>query len=197
MPDHALDVARRDANHRLKNALHLAASLLNLQGGRVGDAAMRGQFDAAVERIAVLGMVYGALPPEHERASARRLVESVCRDLGAAARARLTVEVPDAPVSLERAIALALVVHELVGNAVRHAFPERPGSVSVRCTGARGRGWRLEIADDGIGFDAEHAAGFGLELVRIMVGQLRGTLTHTGGIGTTWRIDFPDDALEI
>lgn len=199
--DPSVQAALRDANHRLKNALHLAASLLNLQRGRLTDAAARDQFDAAIERIAVLGMVYGAVPPDDESVSARRLIEGVCRDFGALEHASVRVEADDAPLRLERAIPIAMVVHELVANALRHGVRDGGGRVSVRYAHAPGQGWRLEIADDGVGFDDAGATGFGLELVHIMVGQLQGTLARvprtSTDAGTTWRIDFPDETLEI
>jgi two-component sensor histidine kinase len=182
----AAEYALRDANHRLKNALHLVASLLNLQRGRLGDDAVVHQFDAAIERIAVLGQVYGGLPPDGGPIAVAPLIESICHDLGALAAIPVTVDTVEATLPLTRAIGLGLIVHELVANAVRHGFPDgRAGTVSVRLT----PGGALAIDDDGVGYDGV-AEGFGLALVHIMVGQVQGRLTRAEGPGTRWRLTF-------
>jgi two-component sensor histidine kinase len=196
--ERAVEAALRDADHRLKNALHLVASLLNLQRGRLRDDTACQQLDAAIERIAVLGAVYGALPVNGDSVSARRLFTGLCRDLGALEGAAVAVDAVDTPLALERAIPLAFVVHELVANSLRHGFPGgRAGTVTVRFAPAGASDWRLEVADDGVGLGATGETGFGLELVHIMVGQLQGTLARADGPGTTHRIEFPDDQLEI
>jgi two-component sensor histidine kinase len=73
---------------------------------------------------------------------------------------------------------LALIVHELAVNSVRHAFPDgRRGRVAIT---ARAEGERLVlvVSDDGVGRPAEHGSpeGFGRDLVGMLVRQLRGTL---------------------
>ena len=83
------------------------------------------------------------------------------------------------------------MIHELTTNAVRHAFPEgRPGRVVI--TARRGEtGMHLSIADDGVGVDAGpvNPAGFGRNLVEMVVRQLRGTIV--------WRDGAPGTCVEI
>ena len=94
-------------------------------------------------------------------------------------------------VSAAMAAPLALMIHELATNALRHAFPEnRSGRIGItaRRTAA---GMHLTIEDDGVGLDAGPAnpAGFGRNLVEMVVRQLRGTIT--------WRDRAPGTEVEI
>jgi len=94
-----------------------------------------------------------------------------------------------------------------VTNAMKHAFPDgRAGE--IRITLHKGRGvkfyaptdenhspaYELIVADDGIGlpadFDAKSQKSLGLQLVRMLSGQLEGTLAIEANAGTTVHITF-------
>jgi signal transduction histidine kinase len=91
--------------------------------------------------------------------------------------------------------AVLRIVQEAVGNAVRHGVPEK-----VRVTLAGGDGQvRLEISDDGRGFDVGRAGerhGMGLDLMRERAAELGGALevTSAPGDGTTVRVRLPEGA---
>ena len=57
----------------------------------------------------------------------------------------------------------------------------------------RGEGWRLTVADDGVGLDtAAPSAGIGRRLVQAFVRQARGVLSEGEGPGATFTIDLAD-----
>ena len=71
---------------------------------------------------------------------------------------------------------LAIITHELIANAVRHAFPDgRRGSIAVAFSRAVG-GVSLVVRDSGIGAEAV-VAGEGLALVRGLVEHLGDSMT--------------------
>jgi two-component sensor histidine kinase len=99
-------------------------------------------------------------------------------------------------VNAKQANSLALVLHELVTNAVKHASPERAKiHLTVRAS-QQGPKLTLEFRDDGSGFPHEvlklERHSVGVYLIRRLVHiDLRGTLTlhNDGGAVTTIRFD--------
>ena len=82
------------------------------------------------------------------------------------------------------------IAQEALHNAVRHA---RPRSVRVSLTRSAG-GVRLEVADDGVGFDVDAAVrSLGLRSMRERACSVRGALTVTSspGAGTVVRLEVP------
>ena len=92
---------------------------------------------------------------------------------------------------------LALVLSELLQNAVEHAFPERGGEVVVRLDRRPAR-LVLEIIDDGVGipedWSLQHDANLGLQIALTLVdSELAGTLAvaPAPGGGTCATVDLP------
>ncbi|HEY3888012.1 MAG TPA: sensor histidine kinase [Caulobacteraceae bacterium] len=91
------------------------------------------------------------------------------------------------------ASALALIVNELVMNAIAHGFPdERSGKIRIELEqlGARAA---LTVSDDGQGYDprAVETGRLGLWLVNGLAAQVRGALTTTCDNGVRSRLEFP------
>jgi two-component sensor histidine kinase len=94
----------------------------------------------------------------------------------------VTVEVDADPLELDvdRVTPVALIVTELIGNAMRHAFPGgRAGrvQVSLRAPDAPGAPARLSVRDDGVGMpDVPGPTGgrSGLGLVQALAAQVGG-----------------------
>lgn len=91
----------------------------------------------------------------------------------------------------EQSIHLYCIGHEAISNCFRHANA-RNGRLSLQAYGAS---IRLEVEDDGIGFDNRHATGHGhgLENISMRVLKLEGHLQieSTPGRGTRMIVDIP------
>ncbi len=111
-----------------------------------------------------------------------------------AAPAGLAVECDLSPLTLptRAAVPLALVVNELLTNAVKHAFGQgRSGTVRVSLR-KEGGICRLCVADDGDMAEGAPGTGIGRSLVAAFVGELGGELlTETGPWGTAVTVVFP------
>lgn len=189
------DATIREIHHRVKNNLQTVAALLRLQARRMTDPAARAALEESVRRVASIAVVHETL--------SQALDESVPFDAVAdsvlAMCAEVAVPEPGAgPVRVVRdgsfgvlvaevATPLAMVLTELVQNAVEHAYAGRSGDVRVAARRAADR-LDVTVADDGhglpAGFDLAGSDRLGLQIVRTLVeGELRGTLALSPGAG--------------
>jgi two-component sensor histidine kinase len=98
--------------------------------------------------------------------------------------------------STDRAISIAMIVTELVTNALKYAYPEgRPGEIRIRLEpDGQGRA-SIFVEDDGIGWTGSgptKGTGLGTRIVQAMTKSLHADLTYTAeGKGTKVRLSFP------
>lgn len=174
-----------ELDHRVKNNLQVITSLILLKARRTSDATARAALSSMADRIGALSSAHRLLYPvgDVSRFDLKDFVVDFAADLAVTAdSARITVaaDAESVPVVASKAAPLALLVHELATNAIRHAFPgDRPGHVAIAVRREDGAA-RLVIEDDGIGRDASVSAGegFGRALVDMVVRQMRGTLAY-------------------
>ncbi|WP_407525307.1 sensor histidine kinase [Methylobacterium oryzisoli] len=173
-----------EVDHRAKNTLQVIASLVLLKARRTEDPTCRTALDRVAERVGALAAVQRLLQEGEDaghfdlRAFAADLADELAAELDPG-RIALSVEVEPVAVAADKAAPLALLVHELATNAVRHAFPDgRPGRVRI-AAGRREDRLVLSVEDDGVGLDATGAPpdALGLAVVAMMTRQLAGTLT--------------------
>ncbi len=103
------------------------------------------------------------------------------------AKFHVDFELQSAPVSADKATALALLVNEVVTNAIKYAYPESDeGRLLVALTPSEEPGKSLlTISDEGVGFDASAvSSGTGTRLIDGSVRQLDGTYKFQSQAGT-------------
>ena len=104
---------------------------------------------------------------------------------------RFEVRAASAVLPDSQSLTLAIIAHELISNAVRHAFPnEGRGAIAIAFSRSV-EGVSLVIRDSGIGADAL-TAGDGLGLVEGLIEHLQGSMTVEtspgGGVGVRVRL---------
>ena len=178
-----------DLNHRVKNNLAIAASLLALQAKserpEVAEALSK-----AVDRISSISELHTMLYQQEAHDSIQLkpylsgLVERLASSLLDGDRVGIQLECEPSEVTAEDAVSFGLIVNELVTNAVKHAFPAgRQGSVTV--TARRGpSGFLLQVGDDGCGMTGSADEGLGLRMVKSLATNLGAIDWTTGSSGT-------------
>lgn len=195
-------VLLRELHHRVKGNLQTITSLLQLQLRGVEDEVARRSLEESRGRVAAMGLLHERLyragaPDRVELAGyLQSLVADVVRTRGAEGRVRTSLSLESMKVAVDDAIACGLIVHELVANAVTHAFPaDATGTISLELRRAGDR-TVLRVADDGEGMggaDPEAGSALGLQIVEALVGQLEGDLEVRTVGGTRVTIEFPTD----
>jgi PAS domain S-box-containing protein len=194
----------KEVHHRVKNNLQIISSLLELQSDFIADEESRKFIRESRSRIASMALVHEKLYQSESVASINLgdYIESLTHYLFSTfvkdtERIGLTVDVEDVPLAIDEAIPCGLVVNELVSNAFKHAFPQdEQGEIAVRCRCEEDGMITLTVSDNGVGlppgFDMGNSESLGLQLVTMLVKQLRGSIrldTEKGG--TTVMVSFP------
>jgi two-component sensor histidine kinase len=91
-----------------------------------------------------------------------------------------------------QALTLAIIAHELLSNAVRHAFPEQSGGAIAIAFSRSSSGVSLVVRDSGVGGESLRY-GDGLSLVDGLVAHLHGALSieTAPGAGVGVRVRLP------
>lgn len=198
-----------EAVHRARNDLQRLAAMLRMQATAAEEPARRA-LDEAAARISALARINRRLDRYRDDSRAEvdsaEFLEGLVEDLREAAVGLrpvvLRAEIEAHPLPLERAVPIGLIVNELVGNALKYAFPDgQEGVVRIGLLG-EGNNLVLTVADNGVGFDPAAPArggGLGSRLSRVFAGQLGGHIALgrpapcDGRPGVLWTIRFPKD----
>lgn len=193
--------ALREMDHRTKNHFQIVTSLLTLQANRSGSAEVKAALGEAAERLKAVAGVYDALAPSSQGLETVRLQDQLEKICGQIRRGivpdgiELKMDLEPLLVPHERAVAIGIIVNELVTNACKHAFPDGRGTIRVAMRKEKGAAL-IEVADDGRGFAPGQAkAGLGTRLVGAFVQRVRGRseVRAAPGEGTVHSIRVPLD----
>jgi two-component sensor histidine kinase len=188
-----------ELNHRVKNNLAAVSAMLSLQARAADDPRVRTQLAKAVDRIETIGEVHASL----YRASStdavdfasylRRLCDRLATGLIGSDLVRIEVDADPAMASLDEAVALGLIVNELVTNAVKYAYPPPASGVIRVALRNRPDELVLSVSDEGQGFPVESSpTGIGMRLVRSLIQQCRGELEVSQNGGASFTVRLPE-----
>jgi PAS domain S-box-containing protein len=198
------EIMLREIHHRVKNNLQVISSLVSLQADTLTDEEMRGEFNDVRDRVRSMALVHEKLYQTGDLAHmnfadyAASLLQYLWRSHGALAeKVRLNLKVASVTLPIESAVPCGLILNELAGNALKHAFPDnRCGEVTVGMEHDPVSGEvSLLVSDDGVGLpeglEWRQARSLGLRLVQMLAGQLQGTVDTGPGPGAEFRVVFP------
>ena len=194
------DATIREINHRVKNNLQTVSALLRMQARRADDDVTRQSLETAQRRISTIAVVHQTLSQALDEtvdfnevfAPILRMASDIATT-GAHVCTRLSGEFGQ--IGANQATALAVVLNELVTNAVEHGVAQG-GHLDVTAE-RNGRHLSVEIADDGAGLQGKKpGSGLGTSIVKTMVaGELHGSIgwrDREGG-GTLVHLDAEID----
>jgi two-component sensor histidine kinase len=199
------DVLIKEINHRVKNSLQLVSSMLSLRASRHHDPAVRDVLADAAARVGAISRahdrLYRSTDISHIELSA--YLAEICRDLTDALPACHVEFASSGPVQMptDRAIPLALLVTELIGNAAKHAYGDGGGPIAVRLNACDSRSVSVSISDEGQGipdgFNMAQSTGLGMLLVRALLEQMNAQMrVDPKPKGVTFTVEAPLDAGE-
>jgi signal transduction protein with GAF and PtsI domain len=188
----------REMHHRIKNNLQNVAMLLRLQMSGSSELSAQEILHESVNRILSIAAVHEVLSQRGFRlVDVKEVLSRVGRAVVQNMRrpdleVRFTVGGDEVALPSQAATSLALVVNELLQNALEHAFVGRTrGQVSVTLRQVTGE-LIVEVKDDGVGLSQDLSRHLGLEIVETLVYEdLKGEWTLKGDNGTSAHITIP------
>jgi two-component sensor histidine kinase len=189
----------QEMSHRVANSLQIIASILLMKAKTVDSPETRLHLQDAHRRVMSIASVQ-----QHLQASGRgeqiavgsylsKLCETLAASMISDSRAiSLKVVAGEGTSTSSEAVSIGLIVTELVINAIKHAFPQRPRSGQQVIVGyeAEGKNWKLSISDNGDGMpDRQGGSGktsLGTSLIKALAQQLEAQVDVVSGPkGTT------------
>jgi two-component sensor histidine kinase len=186
-----LQAMLHEVNHRVSNSLQLVSAFVHMQSRSAAEESAKAALADTQRRIAAIAQV-------HRRLYTSDSVNTVdMADYLAALVGELqeTWSTPEAPrmltltaepvrLSTDKAVAVGVIVNELVSNACKYAYSsETPGQVRIALE-AEGETFRLQVEDDGCGMPADGSVkgtGLGSKLVGAMARTLKAQISYDPG----------------
>ncbi len=174
----------REVNHRVGNSLQIIASLLHLQANSSTQDDVKAALTNAMGRVAAVAQVHRRLYTSHDLKSVllNQYLDALLEDLRRSAEgnrmSRLTLKAEAVEIDPDRAVAIGIIVNELVMNAVKYAYPDGAGPIHVDLQ-AEGDDLMLSIADDGVGLNVKtdpRSTGMGQRIVSAMATKLEASV---------------------
>jgi two-component sensor histidine kinase len=193
----------REAQHRTANNLMFVSAFLRAERRRVREnpALAQAAVEEAMRRLEIFSRVHRLLSePDQLLASPQRLFRALCEGIIEASGAKnvsVNLEIEQVELQFEYLAVLALILAEIVTNALKHAFADGEDGQIVVLLAAQGGLVTFEVRDNGPGFgsrglDGRAALGAGHGILEMLAAQLGGRLTLTSEDGLRTRIVFPN-----
>jgi PAS domain S-box-containing protein len=194
------DLLLKELQHRVKNNLQIITALIRLES-RSASSEVSGGYQRLAGRIEALALLYQLLArdgPSHEVDIGIYFgqIASAVMAAHAVEGIRLELKVESFLLSINVAMPLGLAVNELMTNALKHAFKDRPSGTILLRSAAEGDHCQIVVADDGAGLpDGEEwprPGGLGVLIVETLRENANATIAVDSKpeAGTMVTIDF-------
>ncbi len=183
-----LQTLLHEVNHRVANSLQLVTAFVQLQARNIEDGPARAALEDTQRRISAIGQVHKRLytSDDVQHVEMDEYLHALVGELEQtwstpACRRILTVAAEPIRLATDRAVAMGVIVTELVSNACKYAYgADSDGEVRISLAREDGR-FRLLVEDDGVGLPADGSVkgtGLGSKLVKAMAMTLGSTVEY-------------------
>jgi two-component sensor histidine kinase len=182
-------VLLKEVHHRVKNNLAVVAGMLGMQSAAVDGADAVRALANSEQRILSMALIHEHLyGTEHLDGLnfaeyAEQLTNELCVSFAVdPARIFVTVEAEPLKLGVDVALPCALILNELLTNAIKYAYPHgRSGRIVVCFARLESGDLCLSCRDDGAGlppgFTLDQPKSLGLRIVKILASQIGARVT--------------------
>ena len=176
-----LGEALREIDHRTRNNYQTVVAVILLQSQRATLPEVKQALQDAADRVKAVSLASDQLALRSEDLGTVRLGDHL-RELCDQIRRGMSrdgvqvhCDVADVTASAEKAIFISIIVNELVTNALKHAFRDRPEGLIKVSSKESSNGITIVIEDNGAGLEPKRAGGrggLGTRLVERFISQI-------------------------
>ena len=198
------DMLLKEMNHRAKNNLALAASLVKMEAGFSDDIDSNHILKQTQKRLETLASIHELmyLSPNVNgtvdiKEYLKQLTDGLLSSFGNP-DIRMEIHVDSVKISMKVANTIGLLVNELISNAFKHAFsPGNQGILKIDFL-EKGETYKLRVSDNGPGLlaDRKVSSSLGNILIDEFVKQLHGTMDIDTSVGTTYLMSFKKSIID-
>ncbi len=198
---HEKELLIHEIHHRVKNNISAISSMLQLQLEKQADSAARSALQDAISHLQGMMVLYDKLlRSENTGALSLKvylpaLVEEITNLFDHKGKIDKEIHVDDIIVDQNLIPPLGIILNELITNSMKHAFPGQEKG-KIRLTAFRQNNTvSIIFEDNGIGMpeavDIGQSSGFGMQLISMLVEQIKGEIQVRRQPGTQFSIQFP------
>ncbi len=191
------EILLREINHRLKNNLNVISSIIGLQIFQTQNVKIEDFIHTIQQRIKAMAIGHEMLSQSNNISSlnSKEYIEKLLKSLMEAylqnpTSANCKFDIDSIEVDLDKLLICGLIINELVTNAIKYALKTDENYLKISFKEID-ENLELIVEDNGDGFLPEKRNGIGLELVEILVTQIKGSIKIETDEGTKITISFP------
>jgi PAS domain S-box-containing protein len=192
----------REVHHRIKNNMNIISNLLFLQSEMLKDQSAIDALADARSRVQSMMLIYDKLyrSSDYKSISVKdylnNLIDEIASVFPSAGKIVIEKHVEDFSIDSNMLYNLGIIVNELITNSFKYAFTDgRNGIIKISVLKTDNTNGQISVSDNGVGFTDSNqfieSRGFGLELIKILSGQLKADMELTGKNGTLFKMKFP------
>jgi two-component sensor histidine kinase len=191
---------QRELHHRLKNNLSFIDFFITLAKSKFPDPSYREKLNELQNRINSMFEVHKQLFKKEDVTSvnAKTYISALVENIKIAYdRPNISLEENIENINLRADISfpIGLIINEFVTNSYKYAFPNNErGVISISLKVDR-ENYQLNLMDNGkglpVGFDIDKLDSFGMETIKLLTVEYKGTFKFSGSDGTRMDITFP------
>ena len=200
---HEKELLLQEVYHRTRNNMLVICSLINQQSDKINIAEARNAFKKLENEIHFMALVHQKLyesqnlneinMKDYIKDMTKSLLNDYCNGLD---KINFELYLEDVYMSIDEAIPCSLLFHELISNAINHAFPDsRNGVIKLYLSNTKEGAIKIRVKDDGIGllldFDAMNAKTTGMQTIMGLAEyQLKGKVEFLVDDGVDFQLLF-------
>ena len=196
------EILLKEIHHRVKNNMQVIISLLRIQSGYTKDEEALALFDEAKNRIRSMALIHEKMYQSGDLAhiDIQDYIMALTNDLIATYSVNcnifLDIKIEKVKFGIDTLIPLGLLINEIISNTLKYAFMGKDkGKIMIHLLLNEDENlYTMIIGDNGIGMEQgmleQEDGSLGMELIKIFVNQLDGSIKRLDDKGTFYEIVF-------